>query len=134
MRHAILGRYRQLLKLIHRLPQNQSEPALRDARERMRAGRLEQNPERQLNGLKELAARIGYLRIVTPRLPGDVAAEAGTFVLNREGELVESQGGTGSSSRAAKGVISMDEAMRLNKDHFKRFYGADKPPPGKTFF
>jgi len=36
--------------------------------------------------------------------------------------------------RAAKGVISMDEAHRLNRDHFKRFYGADKPAPGKVFF
>ncbi|KAF5832032.1 hypothetical protein DUNSADRAFT_12212 [Dunaliella salina] len=134
MRHAVLSKYRQLLKLIHRLPHNQFGSALQDARERMRAGRLEQNPERQLNGLKELAARIGYLRIVTPRMPGDVAAEAGTFVLNREGELVESQGGSGASNRAAKGVLSMDEAMRLNRDHFKRFYGADKPAPGKTFF
>ena len=93
----VRSKYKQLVKLIQRLPREQSEIALAEARTKMRNGRAETNPEKQLSGMKELAARIGYLRMVTPRLPGDVTAEAGIFVLNRDGELVESQGGESTS-------------------------------------
>ncbi len=37
-------------------------------------------------------------------------------------------------NRIADSVLSHDEAMKLNNKHFKRFYGADKPPVGKVFF
>jgi len=89
---AVLHKYKQLLRLIRRLPAKDSEAALREARDKMRAGSAERNPEARLARMKELSARLGYLRIVTPRTPGEVEAQAGTFVLNKEGELVESAG------------------------------------------
>ena len=34
--------------------------------------------------------------------------------------------------RVADGSISMDEAKKLNREHYKRFYG--KPMPKEMFF
>lgn len=100
MRPQALVLYTQLLRLIRRLPTERRAEALQEARGRMRAGREATAPDAQVAGLRELAARIGFLRIVTPRVPGEVAGEAGTFVL-QDGQLVESQAAQGPGRRVA---------------------------------
>lgn len=90
-RHYVLSSYRTLLQLIARLPQVQRQSALAEARATCKERKHDTNPEKTLTHLKELAARIGYLRIVTPRRPGDASREAGKFVL-RDGKLVEGEG------------------------------------------
>jgi hypothetical protein len=163
-REAVLSSWRQLLRLIGRLPEEKRVAALAEARTTARQRKTESNPETLLAYQKELAAKIGYLRIVTPRQPGDVDKGIGRWVM-RDGMLVEGQGEekgerwvkqehghvdnqqkhvshlvsclvsySSCTRRVGSTVVSWDEAMKLNNKHFKRFYGADKPPVGKVFF
>ena len=89
-RLLLLSQYRELLRLIRRLPAAKVDAALKQARETTRARRGEANPEQAQQHAKELAARIGFLRITTPRQPGEVLG-SGRFVL-RDGELVQGAG------------------------------------------
>jgi hypothetical protein len=86
----VLARYRELLRLIQRLPSSKSAAARAEAQQTIRQRQQEADPEQQLQYLKELAAKIGFLRISTPRRPGEVL-EAGSFVL-RDGQLVKGSG------------------------------------------
>jgi len=112
-----------LLRLIARLPEAQRTAAFKQAHDTTRQRKDDTNPENCLAYLKEMAARIGYLRIVTPKRHGDVAS---AIYVMRDGKLVEGQG-EDKGARVATGVIGHDEAMRKNAQHFKRLYGADKP-------
>jgi len=194
-RAQVLARYRELLQLIKRLPPESAASALAEAQQTIRQRSTVADPETQLLHLKELVAKISFLRITTPRPVGE-RIRAGTFVL-RGGELVPGTGeekGSRSASqccpvpghtpdvhmidqlaacspssanplhgieigerqqhmqivhlfvvllakfeimigyrcmcavcRVADGSISMDEAQRLNRDHYKRFFGKDRP-------
>lgn len=90
-RHQVLCAYRQLLRLIRAQPDRQrAAQGLREARETVRARCGEANPEEALAHYKELAARISFLRITTPRQPGTPLG-ASTYVW-RDGQLVEGEG------------------------------------------
>lgn len=52
--------------------------------------------DRMSTHAQELAAKLAYLKVITPRMPGDAAKEAGVYVL-RDGQLVESAGEAGTS-------------------------------------
>jgi hypothetical protein len=95
---AVLQKYKQLLKLIKRMPAQQVAPSLQEARQKMREGSREANPEQRLAKFRDLTARVGYMRIITPRLPGEVESESGTFVLHG-GDLVRSHGEPKATSR-----------------------------------
>lgn len=86
----VLSRYKELLKLIQRLPAEQAAVARSEAQQTIRQRRQETDREAQLQHLKELVARISFLRITTPRPVGE-KLEAGSYVL-REGELVKGAG------------------------------------------
>ncbi|PNH01659.1 hypothetical protein TSOC_012435 [Tetrabaena socialis] len=120
---VVLARYRELLRLVARLPQAKRGEALGEARTTIRDRRSESNPEKQLNHLKELTSKIGFLRIVTPKEPGEV--RSGVFVV-RDGRIVEGSGDA-KGGRVADGTITMEEGMRRNDRDFKRLYGAAKP-------
>mmetsp|Transcript_2030 Transcript_2030/g.3165 ORF Transcript_2030/g.3165 Transcript_2030/m.3165 type:complete len:134 (-) Transcript_2030:586-987(-) len=124
-RERVLGSLRQLYRLIQRLPLAQKQMALQEARATTASRRSETSQQTVLHHMKELAAKLAYLRVITPRHPGDAAKAAGRYVL-REGQLVEGSGES-AGSRAANGTTSREEALRGNAEHFKRFYGADKP-------
>ncbi|KAI8467975.1 MAG: hypothetical protein J3K34DRAFT_394743, partial [Monoraphidium minutum] len=87
----VLSHYRQLIRLIQRLPAERAAAAHEEARATLRARRGERDPERALHHLKELAARIGFLRMTTPRPAGEPVGGAGRFVF-RGGEWVEGEG------------------------------------------
>ncbi|KAF6263867.1 hypothetical protein COO60DRAFT_1487548 [Scenedesmus sp. NREL 46B-D3] len=116
----VLARYRELLRLLQRLPTAKAAAARAEAQQTIRQRQQEADPEQQLQYLKELAAKIGFLRITTPRRPGE-ALEPGSFVL-RDGQLVKGSG-QDKGSRVADGSISKEEAQRKNREHYKRFYG-----------
>lgn len=86
----VLSRYRELLRLIQRLPSSKAAAARAEAQQTIRQRQHEADPEQQLQHLKELAAKIGFLRITTPRRPGE-ALDSGSFVL-RDGQLVKGSG------------------------------------------
>lgn len=123
---SVRSAYRELLRLISRLPASQAAQQLQEARAAMRAHQLEADPGKQQDLFKQLAAKISFLRVITPRRPGQVSAiGTGRFVL-RDGKLVE--GGAAAAARVADGKISMEEARQrhdalLQRQHFGR------PPP-----
>lgn len=86
----VLSRYKELLRLIYRLPAEKAAVAKAEAQQTIRQRRGETDPEAQLQHLKELVARISFLRITTPRPVGE-KLEAGSYVL-REGQLVKGAG------------------------------------------
>lgn len=88
-RSNVLSKYRELLRLVSRLPADKRDKALGEARDTLRARRTESNPEKQLQHLKELSSRVGYLRIITPKQPGEVTA--GVYVV-RDGKVLEGSG------------------------------------------
>mmetsp|Transcript_7369 Transcript_7369/g.14510 ORF Transcript_7369/g.14510 Transcript_7369/m.14510 type:complete len:144 (-) Transcript_7369:79-510(-) len=117
--------YRELLRLIARLPAKEQPEAFKEARNTVRSRKNEEDPQKKLDYFKELASKIGYLRMVTPRRPRDSERGSGRYVI-RDGKLVEGDGGS-KGSRVADGSISMNEAQERNRRDFKRFFGKDKP-------
>lgn len=93
-RNLVLRAYRELLSLIKRLPESQKSQAWQEARQTLRQHAGEADQARQQDLFKQLAAKISYLRVVTPRRPGEVSAiGVGHYVL-RDGRLVEGSGAT----------------------------------------
>lgn len=86
----VLSRYRELLRLIKRLPAGKAAAAKSVAQQTIRLRQQETDPEAQLQYLKELAAKVGFLRISTPRPLGE-PLEAGSYIL-RDGQLVKGSG------------------------------------------
>ena len=89
-RQQVLSRYRELLRVIQRLPGEKAATARTEAQQTMRQHRSETDPEAQLRFLKDLVARISFLRINTPRKAGEPLG-GGSYVL-RNGELVAGSG------------------------------------------
>ena len=91
-RAKVLAAYKELLSLIRRLPAERQTQALAEARQGMREHVHEDDLGRQSDLFKLLAARISFLRTITPKIPGDTSSiGAGHFVL-RDGKLVEGVG------------------------------------------
>lgn len=91
-RTQVLRAYRELLGLIKRLPGEQRAAQWAEARGAVRRHAGEAGEAERQELLKRLIARISFLRMVTPRRPGEASATgAGHFVL-REGRLVEGHG------------------------------------------
>lgn len=90
----VLARYRDLLRLIGRMRSEEQRTLAREqARTLLRSRASEHDPQAILNYQRELASRIAFLRMTTPKLPGEVAGASGTYVL-RDGQLVEGSGHT----------------------------------------
>lgn len=89
-RTNVVRAYRQLLQLIKRLPPSQQGKALSQARSEAAADREIDKAIEASDKLMQLYARIGYLRTITPRRPGDAERlGSGRYVL-RNGQLVPS--------------------------------------------
>lgn len=119
----VLCRYRELLRLISRLPSDQRTPSLLEAQQTIRSRRGESNPQAALQHYKELVSKIGFLRIITPKSSGH-DLRSGRYVM-RDGELVEG-GGSGKGQRVGESTMSMEQAQKLNNKHFERFFGKKK--------
>uniref|UniRef100_A0A7R9V8K5 Uncharacterized protein n=1 Tax=Chlamydomonas euryale TaxID=1486919 RepID=A0A7R9V8K5_9CHLO len=124
-RSLLVPRLRELFRLIQRLPEAQRELALDTARSTIRGRLAETDAQVALDHQRELAAKIAYLRVVTPKTAADERSGGGSTFVMRGGKLV--QGSGESRSRVADGALGMDEAMRRNAKDFKRLYGAEKP-------
>mmetsp|Transcript_4107 Transcript_4107/g.12902 ORF Transcript_4107/g.12902 Transcript_4107/m.12902 type:complete len:216 (+) Transcript_4107:1588-2235(+) len=124
----VLSHYRELLRLIKRLPRREVEAALAEARAGVRANAGEADEAKSLDQLKELAGRISFLRMTVPRRPGDASRGSGHFVL-REGELVEGRGVA--DSRVADGIMDWATAHQVHKRQMKRFCFGKNPVKGQ---
>lgn len=76
-RAAVLSAYRELLALVKRLPEAQRGAAWAEARQTMRQHAGEADQGRQQDLFKQLAARISFLRTVTPRAPRERVSAIG---------------------------------------------------------
>lgn len=114
---------RELLRLIRLLPETKRAPALTEARETIKSRLGVSNPEQIVHHFKELASKLGYLRMITPKGHQSVRGSA-TYVL-RDGRWVQSAGET-KGTRVTDGILSMDEAMSRNARDFKRLFGREK--------
>lgn len=86
--------YRELLILIKRLPRNEIERSWEEARSTIRRHKSEVDPMRASDLMKEMVAKISYLKTITPRMPGDgqrLRLGSGHWVM-RDGKLVEGHG------------------------------------------
>jgi hypothetical protein len=102
-RPLVLSLYRQFLRLARRLPPERATAAAGEARATLRARAGETDPQKALDGARELAARVAFLRMTTPRPPGE-PLDAGRFVW-REGAWREGEGES-KGTRCAGGGVS----------------------------
>jgi hypothetical protein len=98
---ATLNKYRKLLRLIKRLPSQEARlQAAQEARTELQKNKTA--PEGDADRLREkLDDKIRYLRIVTPKQPGDADnIEESTIFVVRDGKVVE-----GTAARVSRCVI-----------------------------
>lgn len=120
-RANVLRSYRELIDLIKRLPTERREASLQEARAAVKANMNESDPLKASDMLKDLVARVSFLRMATPKTyrdrcvhPGRLALLSGCYHLSkcnqqffavcrrtrhgaetyvlRDGQLVEGQG------------------------------------------
>ena len=66
-RANVLRAYRELLDLAKRLPVEKRYASLEEARKAMRSNQRETDPVKQTDMLKELVAKVSFLRMTTPK-------------------------------------------------------------------
>ena len=89
----VLHQLRNLFRLLRNLPSpEQRQKNLVEARGLIRQRLRESDNQRALDYQKELASKIAFLRVITPK-PIAGHASKGTFVL-RDGKLIEASGET----------------------------------------
>ena len=66
-RANVLRAYRELLDLTKRLPLEKRYANLEEARKAVRSNRSETDPVKQTDMLKELVAKVSFLRMTTPK-------------------------------------------------------------------
>jgi len=66
-RANVLRAYRELIDLIKRLPLERRQASLQEAKATMRANKNEGDPLKASDMLKELVARVSFLRMATPK-------------------------------------------------------------------
>lgn len=93
----VLQAYRELLGLIRRLPADKRQPAWAEARQSLRQNAGEADQAKQQDQFKQLAARISFLRVVTPKRPGEASSIGAGHYVMRDGKLVEGSGETAGS-------------------------------------
>ena len=82
-RGAVLKAYRDLVDVVRRSsPVAARDAMLEEARTEIRAHAAETDESKRLDLLRKLVARVGYLRIVTPK-GGRHKREGGTFVVRK---------------------------------------------------
>ena len=66
-RANVLRAYKELLDLAKRLPADKRYASLEEARKAMRFNQSEKDPVKQTDMLKELVAKVSFLRMTTPK-------------------------------------------------------------------
>ena len=110
-RSPVISQLRALVRLLRCLPEEKKATSLAEARFlfRLRAG--EKDNQKALDHQKELASKIAYLRIITPKQQSGPTS-TGTYVL-REGKLVEGSG----EARGSRSVPTCQEVLRVFLGH-----------------
>eukprot|EP00242_Pyramimonas_sp_CCMP2087_P007516 CAMPEP_0198212428 /NCGR_PEP_ID=MMETSP1445-20131203/26005_1 /TAXON_ID=36898 /ORGANISM="Pyramimonas sp., Strain CCMP2087" /LENGTH=135 /DNA_ID=CAMNT_0043886863 /DNA_START=156 /DNA_END=563 /DNA_ORIENTATION=+ len=127
-RPQVLSSYRELRRLIRRLPVDKQPSAMLEASTTMRKHSGETDDEKALEYHKVLTGKIGWLRMTTPKRATDKYG-GGHFVV-REGKLVDGEGSDVQGRRAADGKMDMNDAYKKNAELTKRQYFGRMPEHG----
>jgi hypothetical protein len=116
----VLSAYKRMLTLARRLPAADRERACSDIRAAFRSAKGEADPAAIASLLRTAHDKLSYLRMVTPRLPGDAAGSAGGVgrLAVVDGELRE-VGGQRASGGSGKPLSSFG-AGNLDPDQVRR--------------
>lgn len=127
-RREILRGYKQLLRLIERLPEER-EPAksYERARAEVRRFKHETDDERLIQLKRDLATRISFLRSITPRRPGERLHPLNQKFVARDGQVEEGVGDS-KGQRVASSVLSWEDARKKHHQLLKRQYFGREPP------
>ena len=89
MQTSTLRKYKQILRLIKRLPQKESEDAMKQLRAEMKQNSSVSSIESEI--LREkMDNKIRYLKMVTPRQPGDSSnLDEVSYYVVRDGKVVK---------------------------------------------
>lgn len=132
----VLVAYKRLLTLAKRLPSADRGKALTDIRTAFRASAAERDPLRVAELLKTAHDKLGYLRMVTPRLPGDLEprSAASTRFVVKDGRVQEvaadyAEGRLNSTgpSKSQLGQTIDSNALRRHEAQMRRFRFMDRP-------
>ena len=117
---SVLSAYKRMLTLARRLPAADRERACSDIRAAFRSAKGEADPAAIASLLRTAHDKLSYLRMVTPRLPGDAAGSAGGVgrLAVVDGELRE-VGGQRASGGSGKPLSSFG-AGNLDPDQVRR--------------
>lgn len=124
---SVIPKYRKLLRLIARLPEPLRSNEVSAARTAFRDNVHASQAEAELLRTK-LDDKLRYLRIVTPKKPGDIdnIEEASKVYVLRDGQLEQRRGHR--ERRVADGKISMAEAHERHQALLRRQHFGRKPP------
>lgn len=122
--------YRRLLRFAGRLPAEERPAAVSRIRAAFRAGAVETSPEAVRTLLADANSSLGYLRIVTPRRPGDdvdnESTSAGSnsrrYIVSSSGELVPAPGENGARPPVAGAPVLAATDLRRHAENMKRFH------------
>lgn len=125
---AVRSAYRDLLALLRAAPWERRLADAAEARRRIAEHAAEPDTPRRHELLKELVAKVSFLRTTTPRrLHRRPAATGGVYVL-RGGELVRGRGES-QGARVATGILDMQEAREMHhRLHRRQHFGRDPGP------
>lgn len=108
-RHVVISSIRTLFRLIHRIPDKENRTkSLIEARLTIRGRVGERDNQLVLNHQKEMASRIAFLRMITPKSSSGQTS-TGTYVL-RDGELIPGCGETRGSRCVDSSCLPMHDA------------------------
>jgi len=131
---TVLHKYRTLLRLIQRLPEPKRTSELDTCRAMFREN-MDALASHADTIRTTLDDKIRYLRIITPKRPGDVehVDEASITYVLRDGRLEQAR--SRKEKRVADGRISMSEAYERHQSLLKRMnFGRDPKPYDPSTF
>lgn len=132
MSKAVLRSFRELLSVSKRLAPDKQQQTVEEVKSAIRKHRAEADEAKVLDLHKQLVSRISFLRMTTPRQPGEPSRiGAGVYVL-RDGELVSEQAAR--SKRVADGKTSMEDFRQRHEHLLRRQHFGRTPPSGPKIF
>jgi hypothetical protein len=125
----VLSSYRRLLTLAQRLPTPQDRAsAAGQIRAAFRAARGEADPELIASLLRTAQDKLSYLRMVTPRQPGEASSATRMAVIDGEVVVLGQRARQAGKAQSAYGAGNMDpDQVRRHESLLQRMRFANRP-------
>eukprot|EP00892_Ulva_mutabilis_P000593 jgi/Ulvmu1/10534/UM064_0072.1 len=123
---SILRSYRELVRLLLRLPSNERADGLQQARKAMREH--ETATDEQVADLHRiLVSKICFLRMKVPKYHRDASAVGSGHYVVRDGKVVSGRADHSTASAIGSG-LTQQEAWQRHRQLMKRQYFGQEPP------